>query len=136
MQACIIPEDGRNVSALVDSLLGTVGEKVEATRGLKVAVIENTGAVGAYVHPGGAYGSLVGARLGDDSTDPHVAAQAGLLCDQIAQHVVAMDPDAMEALLNQPYVLDSSTTVGKKVESTACDLGIQIELTSFVRWER
>ena len=58
--------DSITVGGLLGSLLATVGEKVELSRGLLLNA--EGGAVGAYSHPGGAYGSLVAARVTNDGT--------------------------------------------------------------------
>ena len=101
------------------------------------------GAVGGYVHNFGSYGALVSATYENNEAAAANAALPGevqKLCNQLAQHVVAMDPtgenmeDAIAALKKQPFVLDGSMTVNKLVKKTGERLRSKIAVKELVRW--
>ncbi len=120
------------------------------------------GTVGGYTHNNGSYGALVAAEA--STQDKEALQQLARSLDQIAQHIVAIDPaegdgaaEPLKYLLTQvglrprscccaasspshflqPYVLDSKQTVGDKLakDSKAAKID-SVHLTDYTRWRR
>lgn len=133
-------DGSRKVGQAVDATLAAIGENISLTRVAAVSVPH--GVVGGYTHNNGTYGALVAAEASSSSNEALQALAKSL--DQIAQHIVAIDPaegdgaaNPLKHLLTQPYVLDSKLTVGAKLEKDAGAAKVNnVKLTDYIRWQR
>ena len=57
------------------------------------------------------------------------------LANDVAMHIAASQPANLEALLNQPFVKDSSVTVGEKISKVSAQLKEEVSVERFVRWD-
>lgn len=57
------------------------------------------------------------------------------LAHELAMHIAAMNPENVEELLGQPFVKDEKETVENLVKQTIAELGENIEITRFTRYE-
>ena len=106
---------------------GLAKAKEKADREAKEGIVE------AYVHAGGRIGAMV--ELSSE-TD-FVARNPGFkeLAREIAMQVAAMDPTTVDQLLEQPYIRDSSKTIGELVTTVAASTGENVRVKRFKRFE-
>jgi len=106
---------------------GLAKAKEKADREAKEGIVE------AYVHAGGRIGAMV--ELSSE-TD-FVARNPGFkeLAREIAMQVAAMDPTNVDQLLEQPYIRDSSKTIGELVTTVAASTGENVRVKRFKRFE-
>ena len=57
------------------------------------------------------------------------------LSRDIAMHVAASNPESVAALLDQPYVRDSTMNVRDLLSAKSTSLGERLTVTRFARWE-
>lgn len=57
------------------------------------------------------------------------------LAHELAMHIAAMNPESVEELLGQPFVKDEKETVENLVKQTIAELGENIEIARFTRYE-
>ena len=90
------------------------------------------GIVQSYIHPNNTIGVLV--NLGCE-TD-YVARNEDFiaLANDIAMHIAAMMPESISDLVEQGFVKDPETTIGKLLEEATLKIGERIEVTEFVRY--
>lgn len=90
------------------------------------------GIVQAYIHPNNTIGVLI--KLGCE-TD-YVARNEDFisLANDIAMHIAAMMPESVSALLEQGFVKDPETTIGKLIEEATLKIGERIEVAEFTRY--
>ena len=99
--------------------------------------------MGSYLHNNGSYAAMVILSNAAIASPSHQEA-VRKLGDQLAQHIVAMDPDgdlqprtpeaAVKALLAQPYVFNSARSVGDVVAGENKALGQAVQIVDYVRW--
>ena len=87
--------------------------------------------VGSYLHNNGSYGALV--CLAPTAATPLPAGFAQL-ANNIAQHVVALDPDSTTVLGEQAYVFDGSRKVADMIRAESSALGVPAFVAGFVRF--
>ena len=92
----------------------------------------NAGIVDAYVH-GGHLGVLVAVKCETDFVARNEDFRA--FTHDLAMHVAAAAPADVSELLNQPFIKDSSKTVGDCVKATIAKFGENVEIQRFVRLE-
>jgi elongation factor Ts len=112
---------------------GLIKERGLAKAKEKADRIAKEGVVEAYVHAGGRIGAMV--ELSSE-TD-FVARNPGFreLAREIAMQVAAMDPTDVDQLLEQPYIRDSSKTIGELVTTVAASTGENVRVKRFKRFE-
>ena len=57
------------------------------------------------------------------------------LAHECAMHIAAMSPASSEELLTQPFIKDSSMTVGQLLTNAIAKLGENIKLNRFERFQ-
>lgn len=57
------------------------------------------------------------------------------LAHELAMQIAAMNPENLDELLAQPYIKDESITVGDFVKRTIAQVGENIKVERFVRYE-
>jgi elongation factor Ts len=91
------------------------------------------GVVEAYVHAGGRIGAIV--ELSSETDFVARNPEFKGLAKEIAMQVAAMDPTNVDQLLEQPYIRDSSKTIGELVTSIAATTGENVRVKRFKRFE-
>ena len=91
------------------------------------------GVVEAYVHAGGRIGAMVELSSETDFVARNPDFRG--LAKEIAMQVAAMDPTDVEQLLEQPYIRDSSKTIGELVTTIAASTGENVRVKRFKRFE-
>src|SRR5438093_5754315 len=91
------------------------------------------GIVEAYIHAGGKIGALVELSSETDFVARNPDFRG--LAREIAMQVAAMDPTDLDQLLGQPYIRDSSKTIGELVTTIAASTGENIRVKRFKRFE-
>ncbi len=89
----------------------------------------SSGKVFSYIHIGGKKGGLVHVFSETDfvsNTDEFTK-----LGNDIAMHIVAMEPTDVGSLLDQPFIKDQTSTVGDLINSLQIKVGEKIEVKSF-----
>jgi elongation factor Ts len=93
----------------------------------------NEGVVEAYVHAGGRIGAMVELSSETDFVARNPDFKG--LAREIAMQVAAMDPTNVDQLLEQPYIRDSSKTIGELVTGIAATTGENVRVKRFKRFE-
>jgi elongation factor Ts len=93
----------------------------------------NEGVVEAYVHAGGRIGAMVELSSETDFVARNPDFKG--LAREIAMQVAAMDPSNVDQLLEQPYIRDSSKTIGELVTGIAATTGENVRVKRFKRFE-
>ncbi|TSC81877.1 MAG: translation elongation factor T [Parcubacteria group bacterium Gr01-1014_19] len=57
------------------------------------------------------------------------------LAHNLVMHIAAMNPDSVEALLQQPYVKDPALTIDNLVKGAIAKIGENIQVAKFCRYE-
>ena len=91
------------------------------------------GIVRAYVHSNNTTGVLLKLLCETD----YVARNEDFinLANDINLHIVAMMPESVEALLEQPFVKNPDLTIAKVIEEKVLKIGERIEVAEFTRYE-
>ncbi len=103
-----------------------------ARRGVEVARKKSdrslgAGTVSAYVHNRGQVGTLVLLSCETDFVSKN--AEFVALARDIAMHASAMQPESEVAVLEQPFIKDSSKTVGDLLAAATQKFGERIEIS-------
>ncbi len=106
---------------------GLAKAKEKADREAKEGVVE------AYVHAGGRIGAMVELSSETDFVARNPDFRG--LAKEIAMQVAAMDPTNVDQLLEQPYIRDSSKTIGELVTTIAASTGENVRVKRFKRFE-
>jgi elongation factor Ts len=106
---------------------GLAKAKEKADREAKEGVVE------AYVHAGGRIGAMVELSSETDFVARNPDFRG--LAKEIAMQVAAMDPTDVDQLLEQPYIRDSSKTIGELVTGIAATTGENVRVKRFKRFE-
>lgn len=90
------------------------------------------GSVAAYIHSGDTVGVIVELLCETDfvAKNPEFKAVAR----EIAMHIAAMNPSNTEELLEQPFIKDTSKTIGDMINNTVQKFGERTELGRFTRF--
>src|SRR2546422_7012369 len=91
------------------------------------------GIVEAYIHAGGRIGAMVELSSETDFVARNPDFRG--LAKEIAMQVAAMDPTNVDQLLEQPYIRDSSKTIGELVTTIAASTGENVRVKRFKRFE-
>lgn len=123
-----LEESGGNFEQAIEIIKekGLTKADKKAEREIKAGIIK------AYVH-----NDRVGAvlRLGCETDFVAKSEPFQELAQEIAMQIVAMDPDDVEALLEQPFIKDESTTVGDLIKQAIAKTGENIRVDEFHRLE-
>ena len=57
------------------------------------------------------------------------------LAHELAMQIAAMDPEDVDELLEQPFVKNESKTVGETIKEVVAEVGENINVKNFVRYE-
>jgi elongation factor Ts len=106
---------------------GLAKAKEKADREAKEGIVE------AYVHAGGRIGAMVELSSETDFVARNPDFRG--LAKEIAMQVAAMDPTNVDQLLEQPYIRDSSKTIGELVTRIAATTGENVRVKRFKRFE-
>jgi len=106
---------------------GLAKAKEKADREAKEGIVE------AYVHAGGRIGAMV--ELSSETDFVARNPDFKELAREIAMQVAAMDPTTVDQLLEQPYIRDSSKTIGELVTTIAASTGENVHVKRFKRFE-
>jgi elongation factor Ts len=106
---------------------GLAKAKEKADREAKEGIVE------AYVHAGGRIGAMVELSSETDFVARNPDFRG--LAREIAMQVAAMDPSDVDQLLEQPYIRDSSKTIGELVTGIAATTGENVRVKRFKRFE-
>jgi len=106
---------------------GLAKAKEKADREAKEGIVE------AYVHAGGRIGAMV--ELSSETDFVARNPDFRELAKEIAMQVAAMDPTNVDQLLEQPYIRDSSKTIGELVTGIAATTGENVRVKRFKRFE-
>jgi len=106
---------------------GLAKAKEKADREAKEGIVE------AYVHAGGRIGAMV--ELSSETDFVARNPDFKELAREIAMQVAAMDPTDVDQLLEQPYIRDSSKTIGELVTTIAASTGENVRVKRFKRFE-
>jgi elongation factor Ts len=84
-----------------------------------------------YVHNGG-----IGVLIELDVSDSFAIRASAFksLASDLAMQVAAMNPDAVEEMLLQPFVKDPALTVDQRIALVAEEIQSRIVVRRFVRW--
>lgn len=91
------------------------------------------GYVASYVHSNGKIAALVELQCETDFVARNEEFRT--LATEIAMHVAAMNPDSVEALLEQEHIRDASATISQMIKALSGKIGENMVLQRFVRYE-
>lgn len=87
--------------------------------------------IASYVHNGG-IGVLIELDVSDSFATRTDVFKT--LASDLALQVAAMNPDAIEDMLSQPFLKDTELTVDQRISLVAEELQSKIVVRRFVRW--
>lgn len=113
-------------------------EEIVAAKGLaradKKADRETAyGYIGNYVHTNGLIAAMVEVDCETDFVAQNEEFKA--MVKNIAMHVVAMNPENVEELLDQDYVRDPEMTIANLIKALSGKIGEKMVLKRFVRYQ-
>lgn len=91
------------------------------------------GMIAMYLHPNKKVGSMVKLLCETDFVGRNDEFQE--LARDIAMHVVAMNPESVSILLEQPFVKDADKTIQDLIAEAVGKMGENIQVGDFVRYE-
>jgi elongation factor Ts len=91
------------------------------------------GVVVSYIHANSRVGAMVKLMCETDFVARNVEFKD--LARDVAMHVVAMNPEDVAALLNQPFVKNPEITVGDLIIQSISKIGENIQVGEFLRME-
>ncbi len=122
-----LEESGGEEDKAID-WLKAAGERIA---GKKATRTLGAGAVSAYIHSTGTLGVLVELQSETDFVAKNKDFR--LLADDLAMHIAALAPADVTELLAQPFVKDSSQTVGEIIKNAIQKFGERIEIGTWHR---
>ena len=90
------------------------------------------GIVGSYVHHNRKLAALVELRCETDFVARTEVFRT--LLGQLAEHVAASAPNAVDELLAQPWVREPSRTIAELIDETSAKVGERVEVRRFARF--
>lgn len=115
-----------------DAAIKLIQERGNIKAEKKASRATGTGYLQSYIH-NGRVGVLMEIRCETDfvaHSDPFKT-----LAHELAMQIAAMGPGNVEELLNQPYIKDDKFTVSQLVKNTVAQLGENIKVERFMRYE-
>ena len=131
MMACkaALKEAGGNLKSAVE-LLKKRGAQVSEK---KAARTTKAGLIDAYIHAGGLSGALVELLCETDFVAR--AQEFRELAHDIAMQVVAVNPRDLKELLESSFIKNESETVKEHIEAAVAQIGENITIGNFSRFE-
>ena len=122
-----LEDAGGDINKALDFLKEKGAEVAEkkATREL------HAGLVSAYIHSDHKQGALVEVQVETDFVAKNEGFQA--LADDLAMHIVAMNPADVAELLTQPFIKDPTLMIDDLVKNHIQKFGERIEIAHFAR---
>lgn len=129
MQCRVALEEAGGDKAKAIELLKAKGAEIAGKKGDRNL---GSGVVSSYIHSGDSVGVLVELLCETDfvAKNPEFKNAAR----DIAMHIAAMNPADLETLLTQPFIKDSSQTIGDMVNGTVQKFGERTEIGRFTRF--
>ncbi len=124
-----LEESGEDVEK-AKALLHTWGA---AKAGEKMGREASDGAIDFYVHPNAKSGVLLDIRCETDFVAK--SPEFKNLAHEICLHIAAMQPETVEALLEQPWVKDASKNMQALIKETVAKVGENIQVKQFARYQ-
>ena len=90
------------------------------------------GIVTSYIHSNKKMGVLLEVACETDFVAQNEDFVSGV--NQIAMHIGAMEPENVEALSEQPFILNPELTIKQVIEGLTQKTGERVEITRFVRY--
>jgi len=90
------------------------------------------GIISSYIHANKKMGLLVQVLCETDFVSANEEFVA--LANQVALHIGAMDPQTVEELLEQPFLLNPELTVKQVVDNVTQKTGERVEIAKFVKY--
>ncbi len=120
---------GSDLTAKAIELLKEKGAEIAAKKGDRTL---GAGVVASYIHSGDTVGAMVELYCETDfvAKNPEFKATA----KDIAMHLAAMKPETVEELLTQPFIKDSSKTIGDIINGTVQKFGERTEIGQIIRF--
>ena len=107
-------------------------------RGLEMAAkkadrVAKEGRVEAYIHPGNKLGALVEVNCETD----FVARNEDFITftRELAMHIAATNPENTQALLSQPFVIDTGKSIQDLLNELVAKIGENIQISRFLRFK-
>lgn len=124
-----LEESGGNFEKAVEWLK----KKGIASAGKRADRVASRGLVETYIHGGGLVGSMV--ELNCETDFVARTEEFKKLAHEIAMQVAAMNPESVEALLEESYIRDEKLTIGDLVKEAIGKIGENIVVRRIVRFE-
>ena len=112
--------------------LAILKEKGAAIAAKKAGRNLGAGVVSSYIHSGDSVGAMVELLCETDFVAKNPEFKQ--IARDIAMHIAAMNPVDIGELLEQPFIKDSSTTIGSMVNGTVQKFGERTEIGQFTRF--
>lgn len=110
-----------------------LGEKSAEIAAKKSTRSLGAGVIGLYLHTGSTIGVLVELACETDFVAKNE--QFSALANELAMHVAAFQPPAVEDLLAQPFIKDPGIVVADVIKNLTQKFGERVEVIRFVRLE-
>ena len=122
-------EEAQGDETKAKELLAVWGKKIADKKGDRET---KSGVVESYVHATGMSGVLLDIRCETDfvANNPEFKK----LAHEVALQIAAMNPETVEALIDQPWVKDNAKTVKNLIEETVSKVGEKIEVKRFAHF--
>lgn len=123
-------EEGDNDLEKAKKLLTKWGEKKAADKADRVT---GQGVIATYVH----HNKKVAAMIELNSETDFVSGndQFRHLASEIAMQVATMNPETVDELLTQPYIRETSKTIGDMLKDAVLKFGENTRISRIMRWE-
>ena len=115
----------------INKAIGFLKEKGAEVAEKKATRELHAGLVSAYIHSDHKLGALVEVHVETDFVAKNEGFQA--LADDLAMHIVAMNPADVAELLTQPFIKDPTLTIDDLVKNHIQKFGERIEVAYFAR---
>jgi elongation factor Ts len=135
-------ETGVSIMQCKKALEEAAGDMDKAREALKVIAAAQAekkadrtlggGAISSYIHSNKKMGVLLELACETD----FVAQNEEFVstANQVAMHIGAMDPESVEALLEQPFLMNPEMTIKQVIEGLVQKTGERVEISKFVRY--
>lgn len=121
----LLKDSNGDYEKALSSASSIMGRKIERMKDRN----SSSGKVFSYIHIGGKKGGLI--HICSETDFVSNTDEFSKLGNDIAMHIVAMEPTDVDSLLKQPFVKDHYTTVGDLINSIQVKVGEKIEVKNF-----
>lgn len=115
-----------------EKALAILKEKGAAIAAKKADRTLGSGVVASYIHAGDSVGAMVELMCETDFVAKNPEFKA--IAKEIAMHIAAMNPADLGELLEQPFIKDSTTTIGGMTHGAVQKFGERTEVGRFTRF--